>query len=120
RPPDLERRLIVDDLSLLCLEFPPNSGQSLAVGLVMRSLVLVWGNVPQCRVPADPVVERLDVLEDARLRLRAGGVVLVVNQFLLERAISSLHSVNALSGGRDPSVSRVRLAPRAVCAGRGA
>ncbi len=29
------------------LEFPTNGGQCLAVGLVMRPFVLVWGNVPQ-------------------------------------------------------------------------
>ena len=29
------------------VEFPTNSGQFLAVGLVMRSLVLVWGDVAQ-------------------------------------------------------------------------
>src|SRR6478609_4714395 len=57
----------------------------------MRPFVLGWGNVPQRRVPSDAVVERLDVLEDARLRLVAGGVVLVVNQFLLERCEEALH-----------------------------
>src|SRR5947209_4174603 len=73
------------------LEFPSNSGQCLAVGLVMRALVLGWGDIPQCRVPPNAVIERLDVLEDARLCLGAGGVVLVVNQFLLQTREEALH-----------------------------
>src|SRR5829696_654981 len=73
------------------MEFPTESGQCLAVGLVVRPLVLLWGDVPQRRVPSDAVVERLDVLEDARLRLGAGGVVLVVNQFLLQAREEALH-----------------------------
>ena len=52
---------------------------------MVRPLVLVRGNVPRRGVPSDAVVGRLDVLDDARLRRRAGGVALLVNQFLLER-----------------------------------
>ena len=42
------------------LEFPTNRGQSLAVGLVVRPLELGRGDVPQRRVPADAVLERLN------------------------------------------------------------
>ena len=50
----------------------------------MRALVLGGGDVPQSRVPPNAVVERLDVFEDARLRFGVGGVVLAVNQLLLQ------------------------------------
>ena len=46
----------------------------------MRLLVLGRGDGPQRGVPTDAVVERPDGLEDARLRPRAGGAVLVAGR----------------------------------------
>src|SRR3954447_561164 len=58
---------------------------------VMRPLEFLWRQIPQGGVPADAVVERLDVLEDARPRLLARGVALVVDQLLLQRGEEALH-----------------------------
>ena len=61
------------------------------------SLVLDGELMAQRRVAPDSVVEDLDVLEDARPRVRLRVVVLVVDQFHLERGIGALHSASALS-----------------------
>ena len=57
---------------------------------VVRPLVLGRGDVPQRRVPSDAVVEQLDVLEDRRPGLVAGGVPLVVDQLPLDPAEGAL------------------------------
>src|SRR5207248_11116160 len=57
---------------------------------VVRPLELLGGRVPQGGVAADAVVERLDVLEDARPGLLPGGVPLVVNQFPLQAGEEAL------------------------------
>src|SRR5260370_11229709 len=49
--------------------------------------------VAQCRASALAVEEDLDVLEDAQPGFRAGRVVVVVNQFLLQKAKKALHRV---------------------------
>src|SRR6476620_6351033 len=87
---------------------------------VVRPLVLGRGDVPQRRVPPDAVVERLDVLEDARPRLLARGVVLVVDQLLLQAGEERLHRgvvpavAPAAHAARDPLL---REPPLVVLAG---
>ena len=41
-----DRRQLTHATDVGYVEFPTNSGQFLAVGLVMRPLVLLWGDVP--------------------------------------------------------------------------
>src|SRR5437879_3627104 len=57
---------------------------------VMRPLELLRRQVAQGGVQADAVVERLDVLEDARPRLGAGRVRLVVDQLPLQAGEEAL------------------------------
>src|SRR4051794_28631928 len=75
---------------------PRKMESRLRVVRVVRPLELLRGQIPQGGVQAGAVVESLDGLEDARLGLLAAGVLLVVHQLPLERAIISLHSAQAL------------------------
>src|SRR5262245_52709090 len=74
----------------------------LRVFRVVRALELLRGPIPQGGVQADAVVERLDVLEDARLRLVAGGVFLVVDQLPLQAGEEALHR-RVVPALRDPA-----------------
>ena len=78
---------------------------------VVRPLELGRGDVPQRRVPADAVVERLDVLEDARLRLLPAGVLLVMHQFPLQAGEEALDrrivpAVTRATHARDQAMTR--------------
>src|SRR5262245_59634400 len=70
---------------------PRKVDTELRVVQVIRPLELLVGHIPQGGVPADAVVERLDVLEDTRLRLLACGVLLVVDQLPLQAGEEALH-----------------------------
>src|SRR5579871_2838506 len=63
----------------------------LRVNRVVRPLELLGGQIPQGGVEAGAVVERLDVREDARLRLLPGGVPLVVDELPLQAGEEALH-----------------------------
>src|SRR3954451_22555424 len=69
---------------------PGKMESGLRVVRVVRPLELGRGGVPQGRVQPDAVVERLDVLEDARPRLLARGVPLVVDQLPLQAGEEAL------------------------------
>jgi hypothetical protein len=59
---------------------PRKMESRLRVVRVVRALELLRGHLPQGGVPAGAVVERLDVLKDARLRLLPCGVAPLVDQ----------------------------------------
>src|SRR5271165_2050691 len=73
------------------MSWPVLGGEGLACEELAGPFVLGWGYVTQRRVPPLGVVEDLHVLDDARPRLGPAGVVLVVDQLLLQRGEEALH-----------------------------
>ncbi len=91
---------------------PRKMESRLGVVWFIRPFKLDRGQEPQRGMTADAVVERLHVLEDARLRLGTGCVPLVVNQLPLQCCEEALHRsvVPALShtahAAHDPLTSQ--------------
>src|SRR5579862_9174552 len=73
----------------LSLDFPPGGGRR--VKGLCGSLVLGRGLVTQRRMPPDAVVEHFDVFEDTGLRLPPRGVLLAVDQLLLQAGEEGFH-----------------------------
>ena len=90
-PTPLQKRTRLVQRSLRHWSSPKKKEPRLRVLWVVRPLEFLRGQIPQGGVPTDAVVGTFDVLEDARLGILAGGVVLVVDQRALQAGEAALH-----------------------------